>query len=242
MKRINYLKNFVLALFLMIPLMLVSACGGGDNYVTKYAWDKTFTYQQAYTTNLETSKNGSSKIGDLLKAEYDHLDLAKASIDEKETDISSIKSSNYEQFIKALSNLINTEFIKSYQNIIIKVGNQEENKITINNKTYNISTNGELGLYTYKILPQDTTGGINYIGFFEYILINTPNSTDSKYLFSISTFGEEIENINRISVSIPLDHAIEDPNADDIFDSSTGEKIGSKIVIEFVPYFCEAAI
>lgn len=240
MKRIINFKNFVLALFLMIPLMLISACGG-DNYVKKYAWGKTFTYQQAYTTNLENAKNNGSKIGDLLKAEYDHLDLAKASIDGKETDISSIKGSNYEQFIKDLSNLINTEFIKSYQNIIIKVGNQEENKITINNKTYNIST-GEFGPYSYKILPQDTTSGINYIGYFEYVLINTPNSTDSKYLFNISTFGEEIENINRISVSIPLDHTIEDPSADDILDSSTGEKIGSKIFIDFIPYFCEAAI
>lgn len=95
----------------MIPLMLASACGGGggDNYVTKYAWDKTFTYQQAYTTNLEASKNGGSKIGDLFKAEYDHLDLAKASVNGSSADLSSMKGSSYEQFIASLKSAIEGE-------------------------------------------------------------------------------------------------------------------------------------
>lgn len=210
MKRINYLKNFVLALFLMIPLMLVSVCGGGggDNYVTKYAWDKTFTYQQAYTTNLEASKNGGSKIGDLLKAEYDHLDLAKASVNGSSTHLSSIKGSSYEQFIATLKSAIEGE-LESLQNIVIKVADQNGNKITINNKTFDIAESN-MGSNRYEILPQDSTNGVNYIGYFDYVLVNTPNSINSQYLFYIETFGEEIDTISTVSVSIPLDHTIDD--------------------------------
>lgn len=99
-----------------------------------------------------------------------------------------------------------------------------------------------MGSNRYEILPQDSTSEVNYIGYFDYVLVNTPNSINSQHLFYIETFGEEIDTLSTVSVSIPLAHTIDDQSADDVFDSSTNEKIGSKIVIEFVPYFCEEAI
>lgn len=151
-----------------------------------------------------------------------------------------MKGSSYEQFIATLKSAIEGE-LESLQNIVIKVVDQNDNKITINNKTFDIAESN-MGSNRYEILPQYSTSGVNYIGYFDYVLVNTPNSINSQYLFYIETFGEEIDTISTVLVSIPLAHTIDDQSADDIFDSSTNEKIVSKIVIEFIPYFYEAAI
>ena len=214
--------------------MLISACGE-DNYVVKYAWGKTFTYQGAYTNNLATSNNGGSEIGKLLKAEYDHMDLTKVNIGGDTEDISSMKGSSYEEFIATISEHCNETFTRMYKDITIKVGTQEENNITINDKTYSIQNGASPDFF--EILAENEEDG--KLGHFGSRLINTPNSTDNKYLFDISITGEVASKIYGISIIIPLDHAIQDPNAMDNLDGE-GTKIGSSIMISFTPYFCEA--
>lgn len=124
--------TFMLAMCLMLPALLC-ACGEAP---VKYAWDKEFNYSGAYVDNFEsTDSNGTKKI-DLLKQDYNNnnLDLANITFGDIKLDLQD--SPNFETFVSLITSKVQDTFAAKYSNFSVKVGNQENKTIVINNKTY----------------------------------------------------------------------------------------------------------
>ncbi len=233
MKKRNWIINFVLAILLAIPAVLLTACGGDEPPTIKYAWGKTFTYQGTVLNNLATEVNGGSAKGELLKAQYSNLNLSEATVNGITTDLSALGGENVtaDQFITNLKNRAGDILTNYCTGVIVKIGSKEEQIITINNVNYGLI---EDITSIYQIKPNDNQSGLIYVGTFDAQLYENKNGQSLFDGLEISIFGISGVFVDTVTISIPTITRIDDSGADDLGDGRTA------INIAFKPYFNEA--
>lgn len=170
MKIKRIITSLVLVLCLMLPVFAFAGCGNKEKAV--YCWGKEFSWQNGMVVNdLEASfsQNGPTQKA-LLTREFiaNNLDLTNMTYYytrdgvERKIDLGEVEvgATTVKQLLDAIYNFVFQEFAKYYKDMTVKVGQKDENKITINGVDYSLQySSGDM----YNILDNETNNVIGYM-------------------------------------------------------------------------------
>ena len=219
--------SLILAICLFVPCIFAFTACGKEKEKT-YAWGKTWSYQETVQSGWKSSGGDGNSIGstkeDLLKREFNNLDLANMTIDGKKLDLSSVKSA--ELLKSEIEKAVKSFFQEQFKDFKVVFSTKEEKKVTINGTSYLAKENPNYGNNYYNILLDNE--GEKICGNFIDECFDV-NGKESLSLY----FNSKLPSV---SIGIPTKTIVSDLSMSKDIDEK-GNVIGTKLYIDFEAYF-----
>lgn len=244
MKLKNKIIGLILAFVLIVPTMLLVACGDDADKV-EYAWGKSFSYQGIMNDTREYrygdgTGNGGSTIIDLIKQEYSkgNLDFANVEINDVATDLTSNKGSSVEDFFNKLKNIADTKLRAIYNGITFKIGTEEELTFAVNDKVYSVRKGEGAG---FNQVYDEALPAFTYLALFTDDIYHQYNNAPAGNLNLQITYMAIIspslaDTAYNITIKIPTKTICADQSAFKETDEK-GQVVSTYIMIQFNPMF-----
>jgi len=209
----------LLILCLVAPI-LFCGCGNSEPEI-KYVWNKTFSYQGAYTDEWESRNNGGSYKIDLLKTQFNngYLDLENAEVNGIKVDFSS--AINFEMLKTLITTAVENALQSIYSSLTVKIGDLDSPTIVVNGNTFKFEQSEYSSEY-FNIINDTDPQNILNVGFFMNPLTNILNHNE---VLIVDLVGLGYETVY---VKIPTTNT-DDPSADVSEDSEGNTQISINV-------------